>query len=362
MNIKEFELKSISDHFAIWENRISNLNSLNLYDANIFSEHSICELLNYIYDYKLQNINSISKNSPAIDLGDKYNRVSFQITSTSTAKKIQSTIDKFIEHNLSQDYDELYILILGKKQRKYPAFNGGETLSFDSKRNIIDFHDLLNFINLQPIDKIKKIHKFLGEENAISKNRTTQRSPASRIKRNLALKKRLTKDFLRKLPKEHWEHSWFEPWIKFTYGSAIIREVNDTKFPNSDPPEEGRISTWFKLEFWDFYENGIEFISHGCNAIIDKDGYWDLLKWDGDDRDKNPSYKVVYLNEFLRIPYDYIAEYDMDTDPYYGYPTIYVEYLKDNMPYEEILYGQAGIYKNRKHTIKLDNNNRRKLE
>jgi hypothetical protein len=78
MNPRELELKTIANEFAKWELKISNLNSLNLYDVNLFSENSICELLNCIFDYKLHNINALTKNHPAIDLGDEYNRVAIQ--------------------------------------------------------------------------------------------------------------------------------------------------------------------------------------------------------------------------------------------------------------------------------------------
>jgi len=194
MNLRELEIKTISNEFASWETKISNLNSLNLYDANIFSEHSICELLNCIYEYKLHNINAVQKNFPAIDLGDKYNRISFQVTSTKSSKKIQSTIDKFIGNKLYNDYDELFILILGKKQSNYPEFKVTNEFTFNKHKNIIDFRDLLSSINFLPTLKIKKISKILIEENETVNRVAPKRSSSARIIRNLALKKRMKKD------------------------------------------------------------------------------------------------------------------------------------------------------------------------
>jgi hypothetical protein len=55
------------------------------------------------------------------------------------------------------------------------------------------------------------------------------------------------------------------------------------------------------------------------------------------------------------------VEYDMETDAYYSLPSIYVEYKKEGMPYEEILYGQMGLYDIKAHTRYLDNNKRMKL-
>ncbi len=361
MNPREFNLKTISNQFANWEVKISNLNSLNLYDTNLFSENSICELLNCIYDYKLQNINSINKNQPAVDLGDKYNKIAFQITSSKTSKKIQSTIDNFFIHKLYNDYDELFILILGRKQKAYPRFKLQKDYAFNRDKHIIDFKDLLRFINFLPTQKIKKITELLVEENT-TPPRASKKNNASKIKRNIGLKKRIIKDFLVELKQENWEYSRYEPWIKFKYQNALIRSVNDTSFPNMDKPGKGEINSWFKCELWNLYENGVELISDGGDAIIDNNDNWDILNWQGDEREKNKKYTVVPVFKFLRIPYEYIVEYDMETDPYYGIPSIYVEYRKNGMPYEEILYGQGGEYKTKKYTCYFDNTKRSKLK
>ena len=103
MSDREKYIKIISDHFSIWEVRLQNLSSLNLYDANSFSEYSIAELLNLIFGYKLENLNKLKMNFPAIDLGDKMNSLCVQVTSTKSGKKIQLTIDKFLQNKLDQD-------------------------------------------------------------------------------------------------------------------------------------------------------------------------------------------------------------------------------------------------------------------
>ena len=362
MNPRELELKAIAHEFAKWELKISNLNSLNLYDVNLFSENSICELLNCIFDYKLHNINALTKNHPAIDLGDEYNRVAIQVTSSKSSKKIQSTIDKFFENKLDCVYDELSILILGKKQNRYLEFNLPKDYSFNSDKHIIDFKDLLRFIKFLPTKKIKSISRLLIEENSSPQRRIHIKSNASKIKRILALKKRMKKDFLIELKREDWEYSWYEPWIKFKYRNLLIRSVDDTSFPNVDDESSGAISSWFKGEFWDFYENGLELISMGGAAIFDEKGNWDILDWRGDNRKNNEKFKTVPFHTFLRIPYEYIVEYDMETDPYYGIPSVYVQYLKEGMPYEEILYGQIGVYKLKRFTKYFDVKKRRKLK
>ena len=362
MNKRETEIKRIANELARWETQISNLNSMNLYDANIFSEYTICLLLNTAYSYNLHNINIVQKNFPAIDLGDNFNRVAFQVTSTKATKKIQNTVESFIAKGLYKDYDQLFVLILGKKQKNYPAFDTKGQIDFTSDRHIIDFHGLLNYISSLPTPKIEEIAKILSYENQTGTKPAPKQSSAAKLKRNLALRNRMKKELLRVIDQKEWEHAAYEPWIRFKYGNIIVRNVEDRSFPEVQDAPEGQMSPWFKGEFWDFYENGLELISMGGEAIFDKDGKWDILKWKDETRAKNPDYTVVPYHQFLRIPYDYIVSLDMEVDQFYGYPSLYVEYLKDGMPYEEILYGQAGSNKLKKFTYMFDNKLRQKLK
>ena len=366
MTNRELLLKSISNEFAKWQVQIENLNSLSLYDANIFSEYTLCELMNIVFDYKLINANLISANFPAVDLVDTTNKIAIQVTSTSQKPKIQTTLNKFAEKRLYLEYDKILIIILGKKQKLYSNLSISPEISFDQSEQILDFKSLLNIIARLPLKRIEKISSLLNQEGI--KPTTKRRTSSSTIlKKKLSLKKRLQKDLLYEVDRKLWEHLRHEPWIKFTYHNVIIRSVDDKSFPGGDDKDESKMSSWFKGEFWDFYDNGIELISHGGTAIFDKEGYWDILNWRKDKREENEKYTKVSYHTFLRIPYEFIVDYDMETDAYYGLPTIYVEYAKDDMPYEEILYGRAGYYdkqnpKNSYYTYYFERDKRRKLK
>ncbi len=362
MSEREILLKKITDEFARWEVALSHLNSMNLHDANVFSEDTMCALLNCIFNYKLKNLNLLKANHPAIDLGDE-DGISFQVTSSGNTKKIQSTIDKFFEHKLHEKYNELFFLVLGKRQKSYPQFKVLSDYSFISDIHILDFRSLLNFIRVMPVNKLKRISNILIEEHSKPEKRKLTHSNAAKLKRKLSLKKRLQKDFLRVLDREEWEFARYEPWIRFTYHNVLIRSVDDKKWPEVDAnPEKGKMSSWNKGEFWDFYDNGIELVWMGGDAIFDDKGNWDELDWKGDKRKEDRNYKVVPFWRFYRIPYEYIVDYDMETDEYHGLPSIYVEYAKNGMPYEEIIYGQPGIYKQRKYTWYFNNKKRKKLK
>jgi len=366
MNNRELKIKTISNEFARWQIQIQNLNSLNLYDANLFSETSICNILNTVFDYELQNANQIQKNYPAIDLFDKTNRIAVQVTATKSKSKIQTTLDRFFENRFHENFDELLIIVLGNRQKNYSGLDISDGFEFFPDKHILDFKDLLKHINFLPTKRINNIAELLEQED-ISKIYRKPSKNAVKIKRNLALKKKLKNDFLFELDQKYWRQAIYEPYINFKYHNVIIRSIDDTSWPNTDEAETGKMSSWFKGECWDFYDNGLELISLGGDAIFDKDGNWDILNWRGDNRENNELYKTVSYTKFLRIPYEYIVTYDMEPDPYNSVPTIFVEYANDEMPYEEILYGVPGQYvkdneSNSRLTYYFENSKRKILQ
>lgn len=356
MNQREFDIKTISDDFALWELRISNTNALSLYDGNVISESILCEILNCIFDYNLKNVNADRKNAPAVDLGDKTNRIAFQITSTKTTTKIQETISKFKEHGLAEYYDELFVLILGKKQKNYPTFNIMDGLIFNKEKNILDFQDLLKIISYLPSSKIKQIKTTMSSSTAAvsSKNHTNAMVMQKKV---IALKKRMEKDLLRKLSQDEYRINYYEPWIKFIYPGVIIRAVGDRTFPGGDPQNP----KWLKTEFWNFYDYGIEFIGGGGRIIIDKEGYWDILDI-GDERINNPEYRTEVFHVFSRLAFENIATYDTEPESYYGLPTIFCNFNINGWPYEEIRIGLMGVFKMERVTKYFDEEMRRKLK
>jgi len=340
MSQRELDVKTITHEFAVWEVKIANNTSLNLYDGNIFSEHTICEVLNCIYGYQLKNINSDKSNHPAIDLADKENSIAFQISSTKTKQKIQETINKFITHNLHDEYDQLFVFILGKKQKTYPKFDQASKISFDNTKNILDFSDLLGRVKYLTLANLVLLKTIVLQENNTGVLRRNSNAGTAQ-KKVIALKNKMVKDFLRKITPDQYEHASYEPWIRFRFEQVIVRESGDRTFPGGDPAHP----KWIKIEIWDFYDYGIEFIYPGNGSVIvDKQGFWDVLKTD-DPREKNPDYRVFPFDLFYRLSFENIATIDLEQDGYYGYPTIYCAFDHDGWPWEEVIYGISGVFK-----------------
>lgn len=356
MTQREIDLKFIIHHFSTWEVNLNYHNSLNLQDGNIIAEQTICEILNCVFGYALINANSVKRNQSAVDLVDDENRIAFQVTTTNSIRKVQDTLNKFVAHNLHNNYDSVFMLILGKKQRRYPTLEIPSELFFDVNTHIIDFQILLNHINYLNNAKLSHLKKIF-----ISGQPTELKSVKSSVvnlqKKALGMKKKFCKDFLdHELISENFKKRITSKHAHFNFGSAIIRQTGDRTFPGGDPNSP----KWTKMEFHDLYDYGVEFIGQGGDIIIDEDGHWDLLGLK-DRRAENPLYKKASPHSFLRLSYQDIEAYELESDGHYGYPTIFCDFKYDGWPFEEIKFGRMGINEEFHDTYYLDNAKRKKL-
>lgn len=114
----------------------------NLLDDNVFSEDFIKDLLNVCMGWNLVNLNADVNGFPGIDLGDKERHIGVQITSTKTSKKIIDSLDTIVDNKVDSDFNEIYFLILGRKQNSYAVdFTKYSTLDC-SENNIWDVLDI----------------------------------------------------------------------------------------------------------------------------------------------------------------------------------------------------------------------------
>lgn len=265
--------------------------------------------------------------------------------------------------------------------RKIGGPRGDEGLGLDKRdgyKNIIILcptchRKIDKFPNLYPTSVIRewKLEHEQKIKNAVNSNfndksKSTIKN-AERVSRNLNLKRRMKNDLLwtekELFSKYDADSIRYESWLKFKYHNVLIRSVDDTSFPLVKDDSFHRISSWFKGECWDFYENGLELVRDGVDLIFDKDDNWDILQLD-DPRKDNPDYKIRETDtSFYRIPFDYIVDYDMSIDnEYYHIPSIYVTYSNNGTPYEEVLRGWASSVNSKRSTRTLDNSKRKKLE
>ena len=143
-------------------------------DINKLAQTILIPLIAKVYGY--QNLNDLDftegSNYPSVDLGDETARVAFQITATRGIKKVKDTLTKFVEHKLYEKYDRIIIYIITDRQKKYEDEEINKIIqgkfSFDVKKDIWDYRNILEEVAKFQIEKAREIEKILeanfGEE------------------------------------------------------------------------------------------------------------------------------------------------------------------------------------------------------
>jgi hypothetical protein len=145
-------------------------NALGLFDINTIAEDFLIPVFKIAFDCpNLCNQNRIQMNFPAVDLGCKTSRTSIQITSDSSSSKVCETLVKFESHDLSSDFDSLYVYVITERQNSYSSQKLTEaanklSIKFDTSTNILDYRDLAKKLGELTNKQIKRINAHLEEE------------------------------------------------------------------------------------------------------------------------------------------------------------------------------------------------------
>lgn len=158
---KEFE--SILMYLSVLRYIFKSKSKQGQYDLNKAAENFYRDFLNLAFDYDLINLNDITTNQAAIDLGDSKQRLCIQVTAENGSPKIKDSLRKFNEHGLEKDYDRFIMLILTSK-KGYKANFSVTGISFDPSTDIWDVDDLLKRIEKLPLPKKIALSEMLGRE------------------------------------------------------------------------------------------------------------------------------------------------------------------------------------------------------
>lgn len=153
------------------------------------------------------------------------------------------------------------------------------------------------------------------------------------IRRNIKLKKSLMRDITKKI--DTTKKSW-TCQDKFKDDKIIIHSIDDTSYPEIKEREYG-ISSWFRVEIYDFYYNGIEVILGMEYAEILDDRTLRILPYSEYNKKLEDCIKILKIG---RIPYSVIIDYDPEGDEYYRETHFYCNYGFNGQPYERIIYRQ----------------------
>ena len=163
-------------------------------DINLALEDAFIPILKSVFNLPhLVNLNRKQKNFPGIDLGDDHDRVAFQVTSTTSLEKVKFTIGQFMDRAYYNSFDELYILMLGKKQASYSQASVSTLLtdqfSFNCGKHIIDLGDILRMVTglrLAAQERVlTEFRHILGEVDAFISIRSESVAAPTAITTNL---------------------------------------------------------------------------------------------------------------------------------------------------------------------------------
>ncbi|MEA5550242.1 SMEK domain-containing protein [Anabaena cylindrica UHCC 0172] len=163
MITRGYFIGEIIDELANIANQVDNRCKLGLTDLNKYLEDFFKEILNILLGIQLENLNNGRSNAPGLDLGDSVNNKAFQITSEKTSTKINDTLNTVLDNKIKK-YDDIYILIIGYKQKSYTENKDlWDKLNF-KKENIWDINTLCKKAIELPLDKLQAIHQYIKQE------------------------------------------------------------------------------------------------------------------------------------------------------------------------------------------------------
>lgn len=134
-------------------------------DVLIGMESFFCELLNIVYGWSLKNDNlTVGPQQDSFDLSDRSARVAVQVTNTTTADKIRSTLQSFVGIHDS-NFDRLvFVYPVTKAPTSRAKFDRDRgQFDFDSKRDRYDFQQILLSARSLPLDQLTQVVRFLQE-------------------------------------------------------------------------------------------------------------------------------------------------------------------------------------------------------
>jgi hypothetical protein len=160
---------------------------------------------------------------------------------------------------------------------------------------------------------------------------------AEEIRQNLKLRDTLKKALL-KPPAQINFGEVNHPYEKFQYSRIIVRSLDDSDYPKVC--DSSGISSWFRVELYDFYHNGIKVILGVDYAIINNKGEWRPIDYYESFDDCLFNRIKVWILGY--IPYRFINAYDLEGDEYYNEPHFYCAFANNGEPFEAIHYRTVG--------------------
>lgn len=158
-------------------------------DISSASEIFLLELFREVFEMPgLKSLNLEKSNFPGLDLGDDSAGVGFQITADPGLPKVLETLKTVVKYELYKVYPRVHIYITTRKQGSYGKQSidraVGDKLTFDPKKDVLDFRDLSKRFRGVTPEKLERIAEVLRRHIGRPKARTSDPSLAEAVERD----------------------------------------------------------------------------------------------------------------------------------------------------------------------------------
>ncbi|UGY02470.1 SMEK domain-containing protein [Bradyrhizobium quebecense] len=165
MLTRGYFIGEIVDALSDIAGQVSTRGRLGLTDLNKHAEDFFKTILNHLFSLSLVNLNSERSNEPGLDLGDKTNKVAFQITATRTSAKVNDMLETLSDEQIAA-YSKIRVLMIAGKQSSYTLDAGQCARASFSAEDIWDIHDLGKRCMDLTVDVLQLIYNHVHSELA----------------------------------------------------------------------------------------------------------------------------------------------------------------------------------------------------
>lgn len=163
MLTRGYFIGEIVDALSDVAGQVNTRGRLGLTDLNKHAEDFFKTILNYLLSLSLDNLNSDRSNQPGLDLGDKINKVAFQITATRTSAKVNDMLAALSDEQI-KTYSKIRVLMIAGKQSSYTVNGALSARTFFKKEDIWDISDLGKLCMDLPVDVLQLLYNHVRSE------------------------------------------------------------------------------------------------------------------------------------------------------------------------------------------------------
>lgn len=168
----------IDEKLTVLAVKIEERGKLNILDLHLHSESFYLHFFNLLFDWKLENMNSIKQNVEAIDLFDVANKLVIQVSATATKQKIEGALTKDLSAYASFSFKFISISKDASALRT-KTYKNPHNLQFTPGSDIYDIFLVKKIIFGLDIERQKGVYDFIRKELGTEPD-------AERIETNLA--------------------------------------------------------------------------------------------------------------------------------------------------------------------------------